>query len=247
MERLGKADNIPFNQLYYIAENCADRYYSKVIETFVSILKCQFADHQLLLVNTAQSLNFLEEYADRQAQIWKIFQKHQMMPDNIQDLHFHFDDFKNGIEKEFAFLKEATWKNVGNFQSSLNLQQMYSTSLCSHVNNLYNKLVELQWQIQHCDPHMNSGDTIQIEVPDFEPDIDDISPTTIDQELNNPVTQGLATPTPKSAEKVIECTTPAPSHQDTDTQEVDWPDAIPVEIPSQSGQQNDQCITIQST
>ena len=28
--------------------------------------------------------------------------------------------------------------------------------------------------------------------------------------------------------------TPAPSHQDTDTQEVDWPDAIPVEILSQS-------------
>ena len=53
LERLGKVDNIPFNQLYYIAENCADRYYSKVIEAFVSILKCQFADCQLLLVNTA--------------------------------------------------------------------------------------------------------------------------------------------------------------------------------------------------
>ena len=33
LERLGKANNIPFNQLYYIAENCADCYYSKVIET----------------------------------------------------------------------------------------------------------------------------------------------------------------------------------------------------------------------
>ena len=95
--------------------------------------------------------------------------------------------------------------------------------------------------------HMNSGDTIQIEAPDFDLDIDDISPTTIDQESNNPVTQGLATPTPKSAEKVIEHITPAPSHQDTDTQEVDWPDAIPVEIPSQSDQQNDQRITIQPT
>ena len=38
LECLGKADNIPFSQLYYIAENCADRYYSKVIETFVSII-----------------------------------------------------------------------------------------------------------------------------------------------------------------------------------------------------------------
>ena len=48
LERLGKADNIPFNQLYYIAENYADHYYSKVIETFIAILKHQFADHQLL-------------------------------------------------------------------------------------------------------------------------------------------------------------------------------------------------------
>ena len=99
LERLGKADNIPFNQLYYIAKNCTDHYYSKVTETLIVILKCKFADHQLLLVNTARSLKFLEEYADRQAQIWKIFQKHQTIPDNIQDLHFHFDDFKNGIEK----------------------------------------------------------------------------------------------------------------------------------------------------
>ena len=117
-----------------------------------------------------------------------------MIPEDIQDLHLHFDDFKNGIEKEFAFVKEATSKNVENFQSSINLQQTYSASLCSHVNNICNKLAELQWQIQHPDPHMNSRDTIQIEAPDFNPDIDDVSPTTIDQELNNPLTQGSMTP-----------------------------------------------------
>ena len=144
LERLGKADNMLFNQLYYITKNCTDHYYSKVIETFIALLKCQFMDHQLLLVNTARSLKFLEDYADHQGQIWKIFQKHQMIPDDIQDLHFYINDFKNGIEKEFTFLKEATHKNIENFQSSLSLQQMYSTSLCSHVNNIYNKLVELQ-------------------------------------------------------------------------------------------------------
>ena len=247
MERLGKADNIPFNQLYYIAENCADCYYSKVIDTFIAILKHQFADHQLLLVNAARSLKFLEEYVDHQAQIWKIFQKHQTIPDDIQDLHFHLDNFKNGIEKEFAFLKEATWKNIENFQSSLNLQQMYSASLCSHVNNIYNKLVEIQWQIQHHDPHMNFGDMIQIEVPDFDPDIDEVLPTITDWETNDSVTQGSATPTLKSAERVIECTTCAPLHQGIDTQEVDWPDTIPVEIPPQPDQQNEQSITIQPT
>ena len=72
------------------------------------------------------------------------------------------------------------------------------------MNNIYNKLAELQWQIQHPDPHMNSGDTIQIEAPDFDPDIDDISPTTIDQESNNLLIQGSALPTPKTAEQEIE-------------------------------------------
>ena len=88
LERLGKADNIPLNQLYFIAKNCTDHYYSKVIKTFVTLLKCQFTDRQLLLVNTARSLKFLKDYTDHQGQIWKIFQKHQMIPDDIQDLHF---------------------------------------------------------------------------------------------------------------------------------------------------------------
>ena len=143
-------------------------------------------------------------------------------------MHLHFDDFKNSTEKEFAFLKEATSKNVGNFQTSLDLQQTYSTSLCSHVNNIYNKLAELQWQIQHHDPHMNS-------------------PTTIDQESHNSLIQGTASPTRKTTESEIEHTTPAPSHQYTDSQETDWPDAIPVEIPSQIDQPNDQRLDTQPT
>ena len=44
----------------------------KVIETFVSIIKRQFTDHQLLLVNTVHCLRFLEEYSDRESQIWEI-------------------------------------------------------------------------------------------------------------------------------------------------------------------------------
>ena len=58
-------------------------------------------------------------------------------------------------------------------------------------------------------------------MPDFDPDIDDISPTTIDQQSNNPSTQGSVTPTSKVAEQQIEHITPAPSHQDTDFQEID--------------------------
>ena len=247
LERLGKADNIPFNQLYYIARNCADCYYSKVIKTFVALLKCQFTDRQLLLVNTTRSLKFLEDYADLQGQIWKIFQRHQTIPDDIQDLHFHIDNFKNGIEKEFAFLKEATHKNVENFQSSLSLQQTTSATLCSHLNNIYNKLAELQWQLPHPNLHMNTGNTKQIETPDFDPDIDKALPISPDQDINDPVTQGSKKHTLGSADKVIECRAPALPHQNTDTQEVDWSDAIPVEIPPQHDQQIEQNILTQLT
>ena len=94
---------------------------------------------------------------------------------------------------------------------------------------------------------MNTGNVIQIEVPDFDPDIDKALSISTDQHTNNPVTQGSVTSTLKSAEKVIECRTPAPSHTDIDTQEVVWPDAIPVEIPPQYNQQIEQSIPTQPT
>ena len=68
---------------------------------------------------------------------------------------------------------------------------------------------------------MNTGNMIQIEVPDFDPDIDEALPSSMDQRINDPATQGLVTPTSKPAEKVIKCRTPASSHVDIDTQELD--------------------------
>ena len=52
LELLGKADNIPFNQLYNLAEDCSDRYYTKVVKTPTHLLKSSFHDRQLVLVNT---------------------------------------------------------------------------------------------------------------------------------------------------------------------------------------------------
>ena len=236
LERLGKADHIPHNQLYYIAENCADRYYSKVIETFVALLKQQFADRQLL-VNTARSLKFLEEYADRQALIWQIFRKHENIPDDISDLHLHIDDFKANIEKEFNFLKEVTCKNVENFQTSLNLQQTYSAALCSHVNNIYHKISEIQQQLPHPAQHMNTGNVIQIDAPDFDPDIDGGLPTKEHEE-----TQRSDSLIQKPSEKSDEHEAPALLQQDVE--EVDWLDTIPVEILPQPDQDNEQNIPV---
>ena len=204
LEKLGKADHIPHNQLYYIAENCADCYYSKVIERFVSLLKWQFADRQLLLINTARNLKFLEEYPDRQVLIWQIFRKHENIPDDISDLHLHMDDFKANIQKEFNFLKEATHKNVENFQTSLNLQQTYSVALCSHINNIYHKISEIQQQLPHPTQHMNSGDIIQINAPDFDPDIDGRLPPKAHEE-----TQGSDSSIQHPSGESNECKAPA--------------------------------------
>ena len=169
-----------------------------MIETFVSIIKRQFADRQLLLVNIACCLKFLEEYSDRQAQIWKIFHKHHNILDDLQDLHLHFDDFKTSLETDFKYLKEVTSRNIQNIQTSLNLQQTYSSSLCSHVNNIYSKLLELQKQIQHHHIYMNQGDTVQIEAPKFDPDIDRDNPPSIDEKPNEVTIQGTLPTIPES-------------------------------------------------
>ena len=63
LEHLGKVDNIPFNQLYSLAEDCTDRYYTKVIQTLTRLMKNSFHDRQLILVNTARALKFLESCA----------------------------------------------------------------------------------------------------------------------------------------------------------------------------------------
>ena len=228
LENLGKADNIPFNQLYYIVENCTDRYYSKVIETFVSIIKRQFTDRQTLLVNTAHSLKFLEEYSDRQAQIWKIFHKHHNILDDIEDLHLHFDSFKTSLETKFKHLKEVTSGNMQNIQTSLSVQQTYSSTLCSHVNNIYSKLSELQKLIQHHCMSSHQGDSVQIKALEFDPDIDGDSPAYTDGKHGKVPVQGTLATIPETSEPEGDDSIATGTNRDQQNyQETDWPDAPP--------------------
>ena len=44
---------------------------------------------------------------------------------------------------------------------------------------------------------MNTGDVIQIEVPDFDPDIDEMLPISADQSINHQETQGSVISTQK--------------------------------------------------
>ena len=86
LELLGKADNILFNQLYNLGEDCADRYYTKVIKTLTQLLKNSFNDRELAIVNTARALKFLESYMSRQTNLWKVLSKYNRLPDDFHDL-----------------------------------------------------------------------------------------------------------------------------------------------------------------
>ena len=59
-----------------------------------------------------------------------------------------------------------TRKNIENFQASLSSQQTYLAALGSLIST------ELQQQLPHPTQHMNTGDIIQINTPEFDPDID---------------------------------------------------------------------------
>ena len=106
LELLGKADNIPFNQLYNLAKDCADRFYTKVFKTLTQLLKSSFNDRQLVLLNTVQALKFLESYATRQTKLWKVLSKYDRLPD-------HFHDLQTMLQTEFSLLKKAnSWMPI---------------------------------------------------------------------------------------------------------------------------------------
>ena len=218
-----------------------DRYYSKVIKTFVFLIKRQFADRQTLLINTTHSLKFLEEYTDRQAQIWKVLQKYHNLPDDVEDLHSHFDSFKSIIETNFKHLKEAMSHNMQNIQTSLGIQQTYSSTLCSHINNIYNKLSELQKHIQHHCMFLHQTDTVQIDAPEYDPDIDGDNQPNTDKKHTTVSIQGTLEMVPESS--VLEDDNSIAPENITalqNQQETDWPDAPTIQIPGVSSTTLDQ-------
>ena len=67
-------------------------------------MKNSFHDRQLVLVNTARALKFLESYyATKQTKLWKVLSKYHNLPD-------HFHDLKTTLQAEFDLLKIATSK-----------------------------------------------------------------------------------------------------------------------------------------
>ena len=174
----GKADDIPFNQLYSLAEDCADRYYTKVIQVLAHLMKNSFHDRQLVLVNTARVLKCLESYALRQTKLWKVSSKYH-------NLTNHFHDLKTALQTKFELLKTATSKYVQNLQERVQAQQAYTTVLLGHIAALHTKLAHLDKQIQiHC-IYLHQQSSVQLNTPDYDPDIDqNTNPTNAIQPSN---------------------------------------------------------------
>ena len=95
------------------------------------------------------------------------------MLSKYHNLPDHFHDLKITLQAEFDLLKTATSKNIQNIQEAVQSQQAYMMVLSDHINTLYTKLAHLDKQVQvHCIyPHPQS-DVIQLNAPDYDPDID---------------------------------------------------------------------------
>ena len=105
--------------------------------------------------------------------------KYDRLPD-------HFHDLQTALQTKFSLLKKANSKDIENLQEDINLQQTYTTSLCSHINSIYAKLAQLDRQVQmNClYPHPQL-DVVHINAPEYDSDIDrqtdllpDIQPST---------------------------------------------------------------------
>ena len=78
---------------------------------------------------------------------------------------------------------------------------------------------------------MNQGDTVQIEAPNFDPDIDGVSSPSTDEKPNELMIQGTLSPTPEVTKPEDGIVTPATTIQQLTSQETNWLDTIPMQIP----------------
>ena len=156
LESLDKVDNTPFDKNYYIAENCADCYYTSVIKTFVEIIKHSVTDHQIVPINFGQ----------RQSQLFKVLEKYHLLPDN----------FKN-LQSQFGFLKQATSKNIEHLQQAINVQQTCTATICTYINSILSWITKLEQTVLQLQQKITTEqDRVQINAPDYDPDIDEPHP-----------------------------------------------------------------------
>ena len=113
------------------------------------------------MVNTARALKYLEDFGQRQSQLFTELEKYHLVPDSLENL-----------QSQFHFLKEATSRNVENLQQAITVQQTFTANLCTYINNILPHITKLEDAIKFEQKLTMEQDTIHINAPDFYPDID---------------------------------------------------------------------------
>ena len=117
-------------------------------------------------MNAARALKYLESYGQRQSQLFTVLEKCHQVPYGLEDL-----------KSLFSFLKEITSRNVENLQQAITVQQTYTTNLCGHINVILSRITKLENNIQKLmEKFTMEQDMVQIDTPDFDPDIDGTNP-----------------------------------------------------------------------
>ena len=114
------------------------------------------------MVNTARALKYFKDFGQRQSQLFTVLEKYHLVPDSLENL-----------QSQFHFLKEATSRNVENLQQAITVQQTYTANLCSYINDILPCITKIEDAIHKFERKLTmEQDTIQINVLDFDPDID---------------------------------------------------------------------------
>ena len=89
-------------------------------------------------------------------------EKYHLVPDSLENL-----------QSQFSFLKQATSKNVEYLQQEITVQQTYTANLCTYIHNILPRITKLEEAILQLEQKFTTEqDIVQINVPEFNPDID---------------------------------------------------------------------------
>ena len=82
-------------------------------------------------------------------------------------------DSLESLQSQFSFLKQATSRNVKHLQQAITVQQTYTVNLCTYINNILPCITKLEEAILPLEQKFTiEQDAIQINAPDFDPNID---------------------------------------------------------------------------
>ena len=85
----------------------------------------------------ARALKYLEDFGQRQSQLFKALEKYHLPPDNFENL-----------QSQFGFLKQATSKNVEHLQQAINVQQTCTATMRMYINSILPHIMKLEQTIQ---------------------------------------------------------------------------------------------------